>query len=132
MAVGATGELWHKRLCHMREKGMWNPVEDNLIPEMKNVHLDKCTNCLDNKQNKTSFQSRPLMKKKAPLELVHTDVCYVDMKSHVGSQYLVTFIDDHCQKLWASILKTKDQVLSVFKAFQERAERETGWKLKVV
>ena len=60
------------------------------------------------------------------------DVCYVDTKSHAGSQYFVTFIDDCSWKLWASILKTKEQVLSVFKEFQERAEREIGQKLKVV
>ena len=74
------------------------------------------------------------MRKKVTLELVHTDVCYVDTKSHVGSQYFVTFIDDCSQKLWASVLKTKDQVLSFFKEFfkefHARAKREIGRKLK--
>ena len=72
------------------------------------------------------------MRKKTSLELVHTDVCYVDRKSHRGSQYFVTFIDDHSRKLWVSVLKTKDEVLTVFKEFQARAERETGHKLKAV
>ena len=44
----------------------------------------------------------------------------------------MTFIDDHSGKLWVSPLKTKDQVLSVFKEFHARAERETGRKLKAV
>ena len=60
-----------------------------------------------------------------PLELLHTNVCYVDTKSHASSQYFVTFIDDYGRKLWAFVLKTKDQVL-VFKEFQARAKRETG------
>ena len=51
------------------------------------------------------------MRRNAPLELVHIDVCQVDTKSHAGSQYFVTFIDDHSRKLWATPLKTKDQVL---------------------
>ena len=72
------------------------------------------------------------MRRKALLELVHTDVCQVDTKSHVGSQYFVTFIDDHNRKLWASLLKTKDQVLSVFKEFHAIVERETGRNLKAV
>ena len=67
-----------------------------------------------------------------PLELVHTDVCYVDTKSHASSQYFVTFIDDYSRKLWVSVLKAKDQELSVFKEFQVRAKRETGRKLKTV
>ena len=61
-------------------------------------------------------------------KLVHTDVCYVDARSH----YFVTFIDDYSRKLWAYVLKMKDQVLSVFKEFQERAERETKRKMKAV
>ena len=52
------------------------------------------------------------MRSKESLELVHTDVCQVDTKSHAGSQYFVTFIDDHSRKLWASPMKMKDQVLS--------------------
>ena len=43
-----------------------------------------------------------------------------------------TFIDDYNRKLWAFVLKSKDQVLSVFKDFQARAERESRRKLKVV
>ena len=55
MAANTVDELWHKRLCHMSEKGMRNLVIDDLIPEMKNVHLDKCANWLGGKQNRTSF-----------------------------------------------------------------------------
>ena len=72
------------------------------------------------------------MRKKIPPELVHLDVCYVDTKSHASSQYFVTFIDDCSRKLWASVLKTKEQVLSVLKEFQARTERETVQKLKAV
>ena len=42
------------------------------------------------------------------------------------------FIDDRSHKLWASPLKMKDQVLSVFKDFHVRVERETSRKLKAV
>ena len=44
----------------------------------------------------------------------------------------MTFIDDHSRRLWATPLKTKDQVLSVFKELHARVERESSWKLKVV
>ena len=63
------------------------------------------------------------------MELVHTDVCYVDVRSHFDGKYFVTFIDDHSCKLWAFVLKMKDQVLGVFKEFQARGERETRRKL---
>ena len=60
------------------------------------------------------------------------DVCFVDAQSHQGGQYFVTFIDDYSRKLWAFVLKSKDHVLLVFKAFHARAERESGQKLKDV
>ena len=132
MAADTTGELWHKRLCHMRDKRMRKLAVDDLIPEVKNLQLDKCANCLVGKQNRTSFRLRPPMRRKAQVELVHTNVCSVDTKSHSGGQYFVTFIDDHSRKLWAYVLKTKDQVLSVFKELHARVERETGQKLKAV
>ena len=54
-----------------------------------------------------------MMRQKALLDLEHSDICQVDIKSHEGSEYFVTFIDDHSRKLWVSMLKTKDQVLAV-------------------
>ena len=50
VASDTSGELWHKRLCHMSVKGMKRPADDNLIP-VKNVHLERCTDCLAGKQN---------------------------------------------------------------------------------
>ena len=87
------------------------------MPKVKNVHLDKCGDCLTGKHNRVAFRPRPLMQRKSTLELVHTDVCQVDAKSHVGAQYFVTFIDDYRRNLWVFTLKTKDQVLSVFIEF---------------
>ena len=85
VAFHTIGELWHKRLCHMSQKEMQRLTDDNLIPEVKNVQLEKCTDFLAGKQNITSFGSRPPMRQKALLELVHSDVCYLDMKSHARS-----------------------------------------------
>ena len=116
----------------MSEKVMQKLAADDVIPEVENLHLGKCADCLAGKQNRTCFQSRPPMRWTALLELAHTDVCSINAKSHSGGQYFVTFIDDHSRMLWAYILKTKDQVLGVFKELHARVERETGRKLKAV
>ena len=96
------------------------------------MQLEKCTDFMAGKQNRTSFQARPPIRQKESLELVHTNVCQVNTKSHAGSQYFVKFIDDHNRMLWVSPLKTKDQVLFVSKEFHVRVESETGRKLKAV
>ena len=49
VATVTTGELWHKRLCHMSENGMQKLVNDNIIPEVKSVQLDNCTENLADK-----------------------------------------------------------------------------------
>ena len=54
VAANIVGELWHKRLCHMNENGMWKLVVDDIVPEVKNVILDKCADYLADKQ-KGSF-----------------------------------------------------------------------------
>ena len=64
-------------------------VGKELLPEVKTMHLDKCVERLVVKQ---SFRSRPPLRKKNGLELVHTDLCQVDAKSHASAQYIVTFI----------------------------------------
>jgi len=52
-------------------------------------------------------------------------------KTFGGGRYFITFIDDH-SKLLIYVLKIKDQVLGVFKQFQDLVERETRKKLKCV
>ena len=88
----------------MSRKGMQMLSEKDLMSEMKNLHLDKCAN----KQNRAAFRSRPPVRRKTVVELVPTDVCYVDAKSHSDGQYFVTFIGDHSRMLWSYVLKTKD------------------------
>jgi len=64
---------------------------------------------------------------------VHSNVYGpLKVKSFSGGIYFMTFIDDHSRKLWAYALKTKDQVLDVFKQFHVFVERETGKKLKCI
>lgn len=46
--------------------------------------------------------------------------------------YFITFIDDFVRKVWCFTLKSKDQILDVFKNFQNKVERETCRQLKCV
>ena len=46
VAADLSGELWHKRMRHMSEKGMHMLANQKLLPEVKEVHLEKCVDCL--------------------------------------------------------------------------------------
>ena len=85
-------------------------ADQKLLPEVKGVHLEKYVDCLVGKQNRVAFHSRTPRRRAVALELVHTDVCYMNAPSHRGGQYFVTFIEDYNRKLWAFMLKSKDQV----------------------
>ena len=73
----------------MSQRRMQMLAEKELLPEVRNMHLDKCIVFLANQQNRVAFHPRPPMRRKVALELVHTNVCYVDAKSHAGAQYWV-------------------------------------------
>ena len=103
------------------------------MSNLKSAKLEKCEHCLAGKQNRASFKSYPTSRKTKLLELVHSDLCGpMKTKTLGGALYFVTFIDDCSRKLWVYVLKTKDQVLGVFKKFQALVERETGKKLKCI
>lgn len=130
VSQGMSKELWHKRLGHMSEKGL-EILAKNHLPNIKGQPLESCEDCLAGKQHRVSFQrSDDAKRRKHILDLVHSDVCSTSERSLGGSQYFVTFIDDHSRKVWVYPLKTKDQVLQVFKEFHASVERASGRKLK--
>lgn len=97
--------------------------------------LKNCVDCLVGKQRRVAFKSFPPQEKcnlliwctVQPLDLVHTNLCYMKDETLGGALYFVTFIDDFC-----FALKSRDQTLYVFKRFQAKVEGETRRKLKCV
>ena len=129
----STVELWHNRLGHMSEKGLMILVKKNLLSGMKKGSLKKCAHCLSGKQTRVAFKTLRHTRKPGMLDLVYFDVCGpMKTKTLGGSLYFVTFIDDHSRKIWVYTLKTKDQVLDVFKQFHALVERQSGEKLKCI
>jgi hypothetical protein len=84
------------------------------------------------KQHRVAFKRILTSKKPGLLDLVHTDLCSMGDRSICGALYFVTFVDDHSRKLWAYSLKSKDQVIDVFKKWVVEVERETGKKVKCI
>ena len=73
--------------------------------------------CAEGKHHRSHFPTSGRRKTKAPLELVHSDVCgKVNAKSLGGAEYFLTFIDDFTLYTWVYVLKKKSDV---FKSFIE-------------
>jgi hypothetical protein len=78
----------------MSEKGMTALVKKFLLKGVKGVHIRKCSDCLERKQHRVAFKSQPPHKKPKVLDLVHSDVCKMSVRSMGGAKYFVTFMDD--------------------------------------
>ena len=102
----------------MSEKDLMILAKKNLLFGMKKGSLKKCAHCITGKQTKVAFKTHCHTRKPGMVDLVYSNV-YGLMKTKIigGSLYFVTFIDDHSRKIWVYTLKTKDQVLEVFKQF---------------
>ena len=125
--------LWHQRLGHMSEKGMKTLLSKGKLPDLKNVDVGLCEDCIFGKQKKVSFTKIGKTPKAERLELVHTDVWGPSpVSSLVGSLYYVTFIDDSTRKLWVYFLKKKSEVFDTFRKWKAMVENETGLKIKRV
>ena len=117
--------------CHISEKGLQILVRKKFLP-VKGTSLLPCTHCLSRKQSRVAFCRFPSHRKPYILDLVHTDVCTMQSYTLGGALYYVTFIDDHSRKVWAYALKSKDQVLDIFKDFHVKVKRQTGKQFKSV
>ncbi|KAL6314361.1 hypothetical protein AAG906_021191 [Vitis piasezkii] len=98
------GKALAQQLGHMSEKGLMILAKKNLLSGMKKGSLKRCAHCLAGKQTRVAFKT-----------LRHTRKP-----------------DDHSRKIWVYTLKTKDQVLDVFKQFHALVERQSGEKLKCI
>lgn len=92
-----------------------------------------CKGCILGKQHKESFPSGKSIREKAPLEIVHLDLCGpMQTPSLAGSQYFLTFIDDFTRKTWVYFLKNKSEVFEKFRNFKALVEIQSGLHIKVL
>ena len=74
-----------------------------------------CEGCILGKQHRESFPSGKSIRAKAPLEIIHSDLCGpMQAPSLAGTQYFLTFIDDFTRKAWVYFLKNKSEVFEKF------------------
>ena len=90
-----------------------------------------CEGCIFGKQHRESFPSRKSIRAKAPLEIVHSDLCgTMKTPSLASSHYMLTFIDDFTRKTWVYFLKNKSEVFEKFCNFKALVENQSGLHIK--
>ena len=126
--------LWHRRLGHLNFQSLKNLQQKNMVYGLPNIQEVKevCEGCALGKHHRESFPKKA-WRAKAPLELVHTDVCGpMTTPTHAGNKYFLIFVDDFTRMTWVYFMRQKSDVFSIFKKFQNFVERQSGYLMKVL
>ena len=91
-----------------------------------------CETCLDCIKGKETNKSKKVAtRSKHLLEIIHTDICCLDMDGS-DLRYFITFIDDYSHYMYLYMLCSKDEALEAFKVFKAEVEKQCGIQIKIV
>eukprot|EP00253_Pinus_taeda_P035975 PITA_35975 len=127
--------LWNLRFGHLNFGGLNLLSRKGMVRGLPVIEkLDSlCEGCILGKQHRESFPSRKSIRAKAPLEIIHSDVCGpMKTPSLAGSLYILTFIDHFTRKTWVYFLKKKSEVFEKFRNFKALVENQSGLHIKVL
>jgi hypothetical protein len=93
----------------------------------KEVMSKVCETCQLGKQARHPLSAQTTHVSSKPLEMIHSHVWTMKIKSIGGCMYYVNFIDDHTRKVWVYFMKHKGEMFQHFKAM---VEKEKGVSIK--
>ena len=102
--------LWNLRFGHLSFSGLNLLHRKNMVNGLSLIEQPNklCEWCIIGKQHRESFPIGKSYKGRAPLEIVHSDLCgYMQTPSIGNILYFITFIDDYSMKTWVYFLKHK-------------------------
>ena len=131
-------DIWHCRFGHLNGTDVDKLVKSNMVVGMKmaagksgDADTEKCEGCALGKMAKTSFPKKSLNRARKPLEIVHTDLCGpMQVPSHGGSRYVLTFTDDYSRYTTVYFLQYKSDTLNKFKDYISLMENTSGHKVR--
>jgi hypothetical protein len=89
------------------------------LPEIE-VKKNVCEACALGKTHRDSFSKEKSWRAKAPLELIHTDICGpISINSHGGNRYFITFIYDFSRMCWVYFLVKNQKFFQFLENFRK-------------
>ena len=126
--------LWHLRYGHLNQRSLQLLHQKSMVVGLPSIHSEKeiCEGCIFGKFHRLPF-SQSSWRAKAPLELVHADICGpTRTPSFNNKRYFILFVDDFSRMMWVYFLEQKSEAFSVFKQFKAFGENQSGHNLKVL
>jgi Integrase core domain/GAG-pre-integrase domain len=120
-----SSQLWHKRLGHPSDR-----VLEHL--NLSLIHyFNKCDIYQFAKFHRLSFPEHS-DKSNEIFGLIHSDIWTAPIDSKEGYRYFVTFIDDKSRATWLYLLKSKEEVFTVFQVFCNMDKNQFSIMVKVL
>ena len=90
-----------------------------------------CVDCLKGKITRDSFKGNSLGTSR-PLELIHSDVGFIDVESFEGHSCFSIFVDDYTKFVVAFVMSSKGQASDCFRKYATIAQAKFGTKISVL
>lgn len=121
--------LWHRRLGHPSFGYLRYLFPDLFSHQTQEL---RCETCILAKNHRVCY-SPSLNKTSVPFSLVHSDVWGPSpITTPSGYRWFVIFVDDCTRMTWLYLMKTKDEVFSIFQAFHTMVQTQFSAKLQVL
>ena len=116
-------QLGHPSLVKMQQ----------LVPSLSKLSSLSCELCLLEKHSRSSFPSSVSQRASSPFALVHSDIWRPSrLKSNLGFQYFVIFIDDYFRCTWLFLMKNCSELFSIFQSFFNEIKNQFGVSIRIL
>jgi len=120
--------LLHTQLGHLSLAKM-----QQLIPSLSKLFSLSCESCLLGKHSCNSFPNSVSQRASSPFALVHSDIWGPSrLKSNLGFQYFVTFIDDYSRCTWLFLMKNCSELFLIFQSFFNEIKNQFGVSIRIL
>lgn len=122
---------WHEKLAHQNIGYVRDILKKNKIRFVDDWDNYVCPGCCYGKQHRVSH---PLNVKVAsqPLDLIHVDLCEMDIHSLGGAKYFLLFKDDYSHFRTVYYLKNKSEAPAKLEVFMKLVENQFNRRVKVL
>lgn len=122
-------KTWHERLAHQCIKYVRDILNRSQIDYIDDWDDHVCVGCVYGKQHRISHP-RNLKVANSILDLVHVDLCEMNLLSLGGAKYFLLFKDDFSHFRTVYFLKAKNEVFFKLKTFLKMVENQFGRTIK--
>ena len=121
--------LWHRRLGHISVQRIKRLINEGVLSSLDFTDFETCLDCIKGKQ--TNKSQKGATRSKYLLEIIHTDICCLDMDGS-DPKYFITLTDDYSRYIYLYMLRSKDEKLEAFKVFKAEVEKQCWKQVKIV